>query len=91
MNLRRTAGFALLGMLVPLVCEGALRRYPDSAGPWVFLIWPSYIIAIAHRFSSSTSDVGIILIESIAINVLLYAGIGWIVGLLYSRHQWPDR
>jgi hypothetical protein len=86
MKPRRAAMLAaLVGLVVPLLCELAMRINPDVAGAWVLLVWPSSIVTMAQLFHSSRSSFAIILIESITINATIYAGIGWFVASIFSR------
>ena len=78
---------ALVGLVVPLLCELAIRRNPDVPGVWLLLVWPSSIVTMAQLFHSSRSSFAIVLIESIAINAIIYAGIGWLVASVSSRRQ----
>lgn len=76
---------ALLGLLVPVAVEAVLFFHPFTAGGWLLLIWPSSIMTMVLEFHPSRTDVLTILIESIVINVFLYAGVGWCVAFAVRR------
>jgi hypothetical protein len=78
---------AMLGLLVPLLVEGIFYIHPFGAGPLVFFLWPSSIQLMVLEFHPSQFEVGLIYIESIGLNILLYSAAGWLVGFLlkYSR------
>jgi len=80
---------ALLGLVVPLVVEGIFYLHPFMAGAWLLLIWPSSIMTMA-LFHPSWSDVVFVLTVSTAINIVLYAGVGWFAGFVYSRLGSPE-
>jgi hypothetical protein len=78
---------ALVGLVVPLLFELAMRINPDMAGAWLLLIWPSSVVTMAQLFHSSRSSFAMILIESSAVNAIIYAGIGWLVASAFGRRR----
>ena len=76
---------ALLGLFVPLTLEGAFWLFhlgPDWSG-LLFLLWPSSIQLMV--LSRPNDPWTLVLVMSIGINMILYAAIGWVIGLLYRQ------
>jgi hypothetical protein len=84
---RFAARAAILGLLVPLVCETAYYIHPYMAGAWMLWIWPSSIQLMVLQFDPPPYEVAIIIAESVALNVFLYGAIGWMIGFAYSRRR----
>jgi hypothetical protein len=78
---------AILGLLVPMVCEATYYVHPYIPGAWMFWIWPSSIQLRVLEFGPPPYEVAIIIAESVALNVFLYAAIGWMIGSAYSRRR----
>jgi len=91
MKTRHAAALAgVLGLLVPLVCELVFYVHPFLAGTWLLWIWPSSIQLMVLE-GKGISWVGVIIVFtiSIGINVVLYAGVGWLAGFTYSQLRAP--
>ena len=81
---------AVLGLLVPLVCELVLYIHPYVAGDWLLWIWPTSLqLMVLYRNGISWVDVITVFTISIGINVVLYAGVGWLAGFAYSQLRPP--
>jgi hypothetical protein len=81
---------AVLGLLMPLVCELVLYIHPYVAGAWLLWIWPSSLqLMVLEGNGISWVSVIIVFTISIAINVVLYAGVGWLAGFVYSKLHPP--
>ena len=90
MRPRHTAALgAILGLLVPLVCEAAEVMHPYLWGAWLLWIWPSSIQLIVLNSRDPWFVVVMLFAISIGINMLLYAGVGWLTGFVYSRLRSP--
>lgn len=79
-------GFGVAGLVIPLLIEGAwmlglLERFiPGILLEWVILVWP--LVGL-----TAVEDVGVpvyvlILAFTVAVNALLYAAVGALVGVL---------
>ena len=77
---------AVLGLLVPMVCEAAFYIHPYIAGAWMLWIWPSSVQLMVLEFRPPPYEVAIIITVSVALNVILYAGIGWLIGWVIVNH-----
>jgi hypothetical protein len=87
MSLKKIAAiFALLGLIIPV----AFLVFRNPLFPnWVIYLWPSSIFLLATSGHEKSFQAIIILVVSIAVNVLVYLFIGWIVGKLvtaFTRH-----
>jgi hypothetical protein len=94
MKPRHAAALAgIIGILVPTICLTVGEIYPSlsAATDWLYWLWrsfPGFIeIMVVDSYKSdngSTFGIATTIIATAAINGLLYAGIGWVIGFLYS-------
>jgi hypothetical protein len=70
---------ALLGLLVPLIFEVTEYAHPYAAGSWLAWIWPSSIQLMVLENRPPAAVVFAVIGISVGINVLLYAGMGWVI------------
>lgn len=77
---------AILGLLIPVTCEAVNYVHPYMAGEWLLWIWPSSLqLLVLGGRRDPWPDVAMVLGISIGINMILYAGIGWVIAFIYSR------
>ena len=73
--------FALLGLLVP----AAFLIFRNPLFPnWVTYVWPSSIFLLATSGHEKSFQAFIILVVAVAVNVLVYMLVGWIIGRLVT-------
>ncbi len=80
---------AILGLLVPMVCEATYYVHPyipGDAGSFTGYGQSSIQLRVLE-FGPPPYEVAIIIAESVALNVFLYAAIGWMIGSAYSRRR----
>jgi hypothetical protein len=80
---------AVLGLAIPLACEAAFYIHPYMAGAWMLWIWPSSIQLMVLQLGPPPYEAAIVIAVSVALNVALYAAIGWLIGFAYSRRRSP--
>ena len=86
MTPRRMAGYAaVLGLLVPAVCETAYLLHPSIDGDWMLPVWPtSFQLVVLDHGPNSWGTIAFVFGVSIGLNVVLYAAIGWLAGLVWQ-------
>ena len=91
---RWVEGWAVLGAIVPITVLIRTMVFRDSVGEWFVWLWPSSLVLAALEAVDPRSLFAPLVVDAVAvaINVMLYAGVGIVLWPVadWARRRWVD-